>query len=374
MKTKLDLSGVQFGPCQVWKNVRLVPLLRKEVTSNLKMTKIEYEESYSKVVVNDKTSYQSYIPFGVIASWGEDETAKLFDKSLLSKKKLKSASDHHFRLIGKVDKKRVRILPFHMAMEAFLSTAFKGPEVRKKEFTNEFNRFGLQCRGEVSWKSDWLNYVNDSLGYFEILENQCGLMIYISDSLASCYLQPNPEDYRKLHYSFLMDCYSDLMWHYSNVEYDVQKLTFSMNKEKVKGVKSLRKEFDRAVNKLSELTEGLAVGLIERDIFSHEVYKLGGNKLNRFRTDFFEGRSEDHIGEYIEDSKGNVQYLKTYRLGIDQLRRGKFLQSLEQNDWDISACAKAADLRRDQWLVEFCRSGLGHILNANTLGEIKGFG
>jgi len=372
MINRLDLKGIEFGPSQVWENIRLVPLIRNEITSNLKMSKVEYDEAYSEVWTNDQKSYQSYIPFGLIASWGDSE-AHLSTDSLVKKKQKKSAFDHHFRLVGKIDKNKVRILPFHLAMEAFLSTAFKRPEVRKKEFTNEFNRFGLQYRAELSWKSEWLNYVNQSLSIFEILENQCGVLIFISDSLASAFLLPNPEDYRYLHYTLLMDCYSDLMWHYSNVDYDVQKLKFSMNKEAIKDISSLRNAFNKANDELDKLNRVLASGLFERDLLTQEIYKLGKNRLCRFRTNFFEGKSEDHIGEMIMDSKGGVQYIKSYRLGIDQLKRGKLLQRLEENDWDISAAAKADELRKDQWLLNFVRAGLGDILNANTLAEVRSF-
>ena len=372
MKSKLNLKGVSFGPSQVWKNIRLVLLIRSEVCSNLKMKKVDYDNSFSTVSVNEKINYSSYIPFGIIASWGEDGAAGISNRSLVNKKKSeKSAFDHHFRLVGKVEKNKVRILPFHMAMEAFLSTAFKRPEVRRKEFTNEFNRFGLYYRGELSWSSDCLSYVNDALGYFEILENQCGVLIYISDSLASCYLLPNPEDYRHLHYTLLLDCYSDLMWHYSNEEYDVQKLKFSLNEKRVTGIKSLRSEFEIAMKELSNQTESLSSGLFERDLYYQDYYKLGNNRLRKFRTDFFESMSEDHIGECIVDSDENVQYLKSFRLGIEQLRRGKFLQRLEENDWDISECAKVDKLNRDQWLFQFYKSGLGYILNDNTIREIK---
>ena len=371
MLDKLNLDGVGFGPSQVWKNVRLVPLIREKVTSGLRLTKIDYDQEYSRVYLNDQTTYESYIPFGLIASWGAENDVRFNQQALISNKKKKSAFDHHFRLVGKVEKNKVRILPFHMAMEAFLSTAFKRPEVRKKEFTKEFNRFGLQYRSEFGWKSEWLEYVNDSLGVFEILENQCGLMIFISDSLASCFLLPNPDDYRYLHFTLLMDCYSELMWHYSCVDYDVQKLSFSMNKDRVSDVESLREEFDLAMTKLEILDKTLASGLLDRELFIQKIYTLGKNELSRLRTDFFEGRIEDHIGEMISDSSGVVQYLKTYRLGMDQLKRGKFLQRLEEKDWDISSAARADGLQREQWLRGFVKAGLGDILNANTLSEIR---
>jgi len=371
MFDKLNLDGVSFGPSQVWKNVRLVPLIREKCTSDLRLTKIDYDQEYSQVYLNDQTSYESYIPFGLIASWGTENEVRFNQQALVNSKKKKSAFDHHFRLVGKVDKNKVRILPFHMAMEAFLSTAFKRPEVRKKEFTNEFNRFGLQYRSEFGWKSEWLEYVNASLGVFEILENQCGMMIFISDSLASCFLLPNHSDYRYLHYTLLMDCYSELMWHYSCADYDVQKLSFSMDEDRVRDVKTLRKEFDLAMSELESLDKKLASGLLDRDLFIQKIYKLGKNELSRFRTDFFEGRDEDHIGEIISDSSGVVQYLKTYRLGIDQLKRGKFLQRLEEKDWDISSAARADGLQRGQWLRAFVKAGLGDILNANTLSELR---
>ena len=133
----------------------------------------------------------------------------------------------------------------------------------------------------------------------------------------------------------------------------------------------MRNEFKLAMDRYSNLCETLADGLIKRDVFSREVYKLGENTLNSFRTNFFEGRLEDHIGEYISDSKGRLQYLKTYRLGVDQLNRGKLLQRLEENDWDISVCAKVDQLSREQWLSRFIISGLGHILNENTLSEVR---
>ena len=69
----LDLKGLSTRPAQVWGGVRLVPLVRDEPITDLRLDARIYG-GHGLVEVDERTEYFSYIPHGFVASWGYSDS------------------------------------------------------------------------------------------------------------------------------------------------------------------------------------------------------------------------------------------------------------------------------------------------------------
>lgn len=70
----LRLDGLMLAPPQVLGGVRLVPLIRTENRSDLRLSRRAYGEDFTFVEIDSKTVYTSYVPHGLVAnSAGKNE-------------------------------------------------------------------------------------------------------------------------------------------------------------------------------------------------------------------------------------------------------------------------------------------------------------
>ncbi len=202
---------------------------------------------------------------------------------------------------------------------------------------------------------------------FEIHENQVGMLVFIADSLASAFVVSHPEDYRRLHNSLLQDFFAEFFIHYAR-HAEIGSLDLDLNTEGVTDLSSLAAACDDVRERWHNQSAVMAKGLVERDVSSKMVNRLGPFQLERFITDLSED-DEGHIGEAIVHESGALQYLKSYRLSKNQVKRAHLLQLLAAHDWHIEALAAAQGDHPDDVIRRMHNVGFGYLLNPEVLAK-----
>ncbi len=128
--TGIDLTGLQFAPSQTWGANRLVPLLRAEPITDLRLHPRLYGEELSVVLVEPRSVYVSYVPHAFVATWTGDG---------------RPAAAYGTQLRG------LRFLPQHLALEGYLALHFGGPEVAWEEWSRRAIAQGLSPRCEAAY-------------------------------------------------------------------------------------------------------------------------------------------------------------------------------------------------------------------------------
>ena len=213
---RLDLTGLDPAPPQVLGSVRLVPLLRREVRPDLRLARRTYDEPLGVVEVDPRHAYCSFVPHGLVVSWGERGADACLGAALGRRdgKPLGRFARVLHRMAKREDARALRILPLHLAMEGFLALCFAGPEIAWPEYSRRALRSGLSPRVEHSVSGAGLPGLADALRVFEIHERQAGVLVFVADALASAFVVPHPDDYRALHRSLLDDFYGEILLQY----------------------------------------------------------------------------------------------------------------------------------------------------------------
>ncbi|MFJ9853106.1 ARPP-2 domain-containing protein [Streptomyces sp. NPDC101150] len=351
--SRLDLDGLSTGPAQVWGAVRLVPLLRTEPITDLRLHREIYDGGVATVAADRRTSYTSYIPHGFVANWTGDGTpAASYGSQFGDRRDAVECAPLHLprKLVQRQPRSRaaggdpvgLRFLPLHLALDGYLALHFGGPSVVWEEWTRRAVRDGLSPRAETAYRGGQVRGLGDALRIFEIHPGQCGVMVYIADALAAAFVVPHPDDYRALHPSLVHDLYGELMYQYGRYgPKSVPDFTVRIAPEYIASVADLRAAAARRQREWAEQHHDLMAGdLLDESYAVRQVYRMGRFRLSRFLPPFALHRAQ-HIGEMITDGKGRVAYLKTFRLSDKQVRRGYVLDRLAAHDWHLGQTAAA---------------------------------
>lgn len=73
----IQLTGLEIAPSQVKGAIRIVPILKQNVSYDLRLKSQEYEEPLAMVslsggLLDRGLKYFSYIPHGLVMSWSDD--------------------------------------------------------------------------------------------------------------------------------------------------------------------------------------------------------------------------------------------------------------------------------------------------------------
>lgn len=68
----IDLTGLETRPAQTWGAIRMVPLVRREPITDLRLHRRLYDRDDHEVDLPDRTFYTSYIPHAYVAVWGDN--------------------------------------------------------------------------------------------------------------------------------------------------------------------------------------------------------------------------------------------------------------------------------------------------------------
>lgn len=384
MKTtsKLDLKGLNLGAPQVLGGVRIVPVLRKEAPGDLRLSLRKYGDAETFVRLDSKTTYYSHVPHALQADWTNDGDPVVSFGSKIKQHKPEKSSDGKidgndwlkFRFMSKMRAReqgnRLRFLPMHLAIEGFLSLHFGGPKIAWEEYSREALKSGLGSRSEITYRGRAIVGLEDALRVFELHEEQVGVLIFVADAMAAAFVVSNPNDYRQLHDSLLLDCYGELITIYGALSYESCIYPAEIDPEKVASVLDLRSELQRVRNDWSRLHEQMAHRLLDQTIRCQLSYNMGPFRLEQFITDL-DLASENHIGERIVRHDGTLEYLKTYRLSTAQSQRAYLLMQLAECEWNLDQCAVRLKTTKPQLLLRLEKAGFGYLLHQHVLDAAR---
>lgn len=362
--TTLGLAGLSVRPSQVWGGVRLVPLVRDEPITTLRLHRLD-----------GRTSHTSYIPHGFVADWTDDGTpAAAYGTALTNGHSTPSACmplHFHRRMTRRTGKNRLRFLPLHLALEGYLALHFGGPRTVWEQWSRRAIRNGLSPRAEQAYVGAEVDGLADALRIFEIHPGQCGVLVYVADALAAAFVVPHPDDYRALHPTLLQDLYGELIHHYATLAAPVPSFRVRLDEAHVHTLADLRAAASRARAAWPEFhSTAMANGLLDTSYDMRRVHRMGDFTLSRFLP-AFRLKQENHIGEVITDRRGRTAYLKTFRLSENQIRRGHLLTRLAAHDWHLPATATALGLSEAQLGLRIESAGFGPLLREDVLAHYR---
>ncbi|MFI8822889.1 ARPP-2 domain-containing protein [Streptomyces sp. NPDC053431] len=369
--TRIDLTGLTVRPAQVWGGVRLVPLVRDEPVTGLRLRREVYDSGPwgDTVDVGDGTAYTSYIPHGFVADWsGTGAEAASYGTRLGTEPPVAVPVRRLAR--RRRGESRLRFLPLHLALEGYLALHFGGPSVVWDEWSREAVRRGLSPRAEAAYAGRQVPGLAEALRVFEIHPGQCGMMLYVADALAAAFVVPHPDDYRLLHPTLVEDLFGELVHQYALYGSPVPDFAASLDTGAVRSLADLRRAARAQERAWAEAHDGLmARDLLETPYAFERVHRMGGFRLYRFLPPFLRSGQEQHIGELICDHKGRTLYLKTFRLSEKQIRRGHLLRRLADCDWHLERTAEALGTSYAELVARIRRAGFDSLLNAHVVAR-----
>jgi hypothetical protein len=385
VSTHIDLKGLEIAPSQVFGSVRLVPLLRPESGSDLRLAQRRYREDAAMVALSGDSllepdlAYFSYVPHGLVLSWTDDGSAaeaafggqiSKSDGLRVGKSRFHTTRVLH-RMVKREEKNRLRFLPLHLAMEGFLEMFFSGPPIAWEEYTRQALRDGLSPRGESSVPGVLLSGLEDALRIFEIHERQVGVLLFVAEALASAFVASDPMDYQSLHLTLLQDFYGELIYQYGLLYDTTIPLSVTIDDKNINDLAGLRAASETARARWGEFHGFQASDLIGRQALVQRIYTGGPFTLERFITDL-DPSGENHIGERIRrTATGELMYLKTFRLTATQTRRVYLLSKLAENEWNLDSAAAMLGTDRNGLVLRLTKAGFGYLLKPDILSAAQ---
>ncbi|MFJ3751188.1 ARPP-2 domain-containing protein [Streptomyces rubiginosohelvolus] len=378
---RLELTGLTAGPAQVWGGVRLVPLIREAPVAGLRLHREVYEGLGAGIVeLGPRERYLSYIPHGLVADWsGEEDGGRGPGAGRQSAaygtqfgggdapRTIALPPVPHHRMAKRRPGDRLRFLPLHLALEGYLALHFGGPSTAWEEWSRTALRDGLSPRAEDAYLGLSVRGLADALRIFEIHPGQCGVMVYVSDALAAAFVVPHPDDYRLLHASLVEDLYGELVHQYALYGAPVAGTPVRIGgAEHIRDLGELRSAARAQERAWAEAHDTLfARELLDTSYAFDRVYRMKSFTLWRFLPPFVRDGGGQHIGETITDHRGQVAYLKTFRLSDAQIRRGHLLRTVAGADWELDRAAAALGSSREELVRRMRAAGFSALLKSS---------
>ncbi|OPC80900.1 hypothetical protein B4N89_08015 [Embleya scabrispora] len=373
-------TGLVARPAQVWGAVRLVPLVREEPLVGLRLDRRVHEVGDPSIVdVGDGTYYRSFIPHAFVASWDPDgDRTAAFGTQLQERPvtprtaRMKMPARRALRRMARGGVgNRLRFLPMHLAMEGYLALHFGGPSIVWEEWTDRAVREGLSPRMEEAYCGYAVRGLADALKVFEIHRGQCGVALYVADTLASVFVVPHPSDYRALHATLLEDLYGEVLFHYANYVEAVPDFVVGIDADRVSSLADLRRAAAGQAGAWERFHHLMLSGLTAEGAYTSEsVYRLGPFELSRFLPSF-RLDEENHIGERIVHEDGRLAYCKTFRLSAAQIRRGHLLTTLHTHGWALDVAATALRTTPSALARRIRESGFEGLLRQHVVDRLE---
>ncbi|WP_030718638.1 hypothetical protein [Streptomyces griseus] len=377
---RLELTGLTAGPAQVWGGVRLVPLIREAPVAGLRLHREVYEGLGAGIVeLGPRERYLSYIPHGLVADWSGEEDGRGSGAGRQSAaygtqfgggdapRTIPLTPVPHHRMAKRRPGDRLRFLPLHLALEGYLALHFGGPSTAWEEWSRTALRDGLSPRAEDAYLGRSVRGLADALRIFEIHPGQCGVMVYVSDALAAAFVVPHPDDYRLLHASLVEDLYGELVHQYALYGAPVAGTPVRIGgAEHIRDLGELRSAARAQEWAWAEAHDTLfARELLDTSYAFDRVYRMKSFTLWRFLPPFVRDGGGQHIGETITDHRGQVAYLKTFRLSDAQIRRGHLLRTVAGADWELDRAAAALGSSREELVRRMRAAGFSALLKSS---------
>ncbi len=377
--TTVDLAGLKALGAQVWRSVRLVPLVREKPVGNLRLAGVDLDEALTVTTVDVHTAHRarekhfvSVVPHAFVLAWGDDADAEVSLGASFPRDEGASSRGGHrvrtqLRMARRASERSVRFVPQQLALEGLLALHFGGPTLASRDWSERVLREGMDPRVESAISGRWMPHLADALRTFEVLDGQCGMLLFFKDLLFGSFVAPRPEDYRALHESLVLDLFPAELLEYAR--YDAPRFDAVLDPARTPTLAALRRELNAEVGRWGMFYESLSGDLL-READAEAVYTMDSFTLERFVTGL-RRKGEHHVGERVVARDGTLAYLKTYRLSAPQSRRAYLLDSLARAGWSLEAAAVATRLTLAQLVEELTRVGFGWMVAPRVLHELK---
>jgi hypothetical protein len=365
MKTneRLELSGLRPAPCQVWGQVRLLPLVGPSAEGPRVHPLClggEAQVRLSGRPGGKGLLYSSFIPSGFVFARSSEEA--LAASELWVGERGEAPGGATINRLRQEKGGAMRILPLHSAVEGLLARRFRGSDVARKGWSAAFLRSGLSPRSESFIPARAIPDLEEALRHFELLPEQRGMLLFAGELLVSAVVLPHCEDYAELHLQLLQDHVPQVFLLWSLHQLETAPGILSLRAEAVVDLDSLAAELERGrVDWAQTVEQGLASGLIGRNVQMEELRVFRGAQLCRFLTGL-DPQVEQHVGELMREPGGRLLYLKTLHLGRDQVERAAFIELLAEEGWSLPAIRARLGLDGAELRQRFARLGLAWML------------
>lgn len=375
----VDLRGLVPRGAQVWRSVRLVPLVRERPVAKLRLAGVDLDAAVTVTTVDVHPSHRareehfvSVVPHAFVLAWGDDADAELSLGGSFARDEGASSRGGcrvrtQLRMARRASERSLRFVPQQLALEGLLALHFGGPTLASRDWSERVLREGMDPRVESAVSGRWMPHLADALRTFEVLDGQCGMLLFFKDLLFGSFVAPRPEDYRALHDSLVLDLFPAELLEYAS--YDAPRFDASIDPALAPTLAALRRELDAEEARWGQFYEAVSGDLL-READAEAVYTMEGFTLERFVTGL-RRKGEHHAGERVVARDGTLAYLKTYRLSSHQSRRAYLLDSLARAGWSLEEAAKATRLTLLQLVEELGRVGFGWMVAPRVLHELK---
>jgi hypothetical protein len=365
---RLDFTGLRAAPSQVVGAVRLVPLVRDEPIEALHLYTLPYAADLSVVRLDERTSYTAYVPHALVVELPGRKQSHASLGTQLVRPRAEPEGVFRVQVLDRLARRegagRLRLLPQHLALDAYLSVGFAGPNVPWPEYSREVLSRGLSPRSERVYAGSHVAGLDDALRVFELHPGQVGVLVFVGDAFGSAFVAPRPDDYRRLHHTLLQNMYGELLVQYAVLYPEVAALWRPLEAAAIGSLDALAAAMDGVRREWSAFAGLMASGLMDAELQAQTLHRLGGFRLLRFLPSFHP-HAENHVGEAIVDAEGRLAYLQTFRLSAAQARRGGLLSALVAVDWSLEECARTLQTTREELLARVRNNGLEHLLKSH---------
>jgi hypothetical protein len=365
MKTseRLELIGLDAAPCQVWGQVRLLPLVGPSADGprvHPLCLGSEAQVRLSGQPGGKGLVYSSFIPSGLVFAQSSKEA--MAASELWWGELGERPEGPNITRLRQEKHGAMRILPLHSAVEGLLARQFRGSDVARRGWSAAFLRTGLSPRSESFTLARAIPDLEEALRHFELLPEQRGMLLFAGELLVSAVVLPHREDYAELHPQLLQDMVPQVFLLWSLHQPEASPGILALRAESVVDLDSLAAELERGRADWAQTVEqGLAQGLIGRSVQMEELRVFRGAQLCRFLTGL-DPQVEQHVGELLRGPGGRLLYLKTLRLGRDQVERAAFIGLLVEEGWSLPAIRSRLGLDSAELRRRFARHGLAWML------------
>jgi hypothetical protein len=377
---EISLGDLQVRGAQVWRSVRLVPLVRPKALSKIRLGRVNEHDAVTVTTLDAHPSHPSrglhfvsVVPHSFVVGWGEDAEAEVNQGAALVREGDGRAVHvggtrvrMRMRMARRASDRSLRFAPQQLAIEGLLSLYFGGPSLATRDWSERLLRRGLDPRTENAMTGRALPHLAEALRVFEVLDGQCGMLLFFKDMLFGAFVAPTHEDYRALHDSLVLDLFPAELLEYASYDAPV----FHASIEPAKTLSGLRAALEREEASWAHFYQAISASLLTEASVQH-VHGMEGFELERFITRLHR-KGEHHIGERIVARDGTLAYLKTYRLGAPQARRAFLLDCLGRGDWDLDRSAEIARSDRTAFIADLRLAGFEWMLGPKVLHELRG--
>ncbi|GAB2505117.1 ARPP-2 domain-containing protein [Nocardiopsis aegyptia] len=366
----LDLDGLTAGPDARWGGVRLVPLLRDAPVPGLRLHGYVDGEGRSVTARPHGSRAVTYVPHSYTAPWAGDG-GSAYGTQLVPAEPDGDGPRREavgLRRPGRGRPGRAGFPPLHQAVEGYLCLRFGEPTFTWTAWDRSTVRQGSGPGSAAFVPGGDVGGLAEALRVFEIHRDQCGVAVYVADTLASVHVYPHPEDYRALHHGLLLDLFAETLYTYGLMYPDAPVHYDPIDPDSVHGVNDLRRAVAASRASTSRVHAGLLSGALTGDREFRSVQEWQGFTVRRFFPSFSR-QGENHVGEIVTDPAGRTALLQTFRLSPAQVRRGHLLRTLEENEWSVREAATDLHTSEPDLLARLRRAGLGALLAPGLLAR-----